>query len=622
MTEEKGPRADELGGRKTATTDELESPRTPTSTADSAISLEFIEDELRAASPGISDAVEPFKHVAPNVSARGSKARAADTPSSKTRSVISDIESERVAVGWLLKCEEEGAGGDWGKTSDLTPDHFVDPLARHVFALACDIRASGGVSVTPWTVARAANGEVSLSDIVQITNNVATSVNFSTALERIRDAFRRRNIEAQAVQLSKLAGELESAARAGDSTASIIERAEHHVQAVRAGADVTADWAFRPLADFRVPSQDDADALLGRYRFLCRGGGLIIVGATGTGKSAVDFQSSVCWALGRDFLGIPCVRPLRSLILGAEDDDGDIGEVWESIAAGLELTKDEISTVRKRVLYVEERVESGDGFLRKLKRLAEGTKKSEAPFDLVRLNPLLAFAGCAVADQEEMGHFLRGGLNRVNAEKRWGYIITHHTNKPPTGQDAKSKERNWSDYAYAMSGSAEIANWARAVIIIEPLKEQGRFIIRLAKRGTRAGVTKAVEADPELGNAVARTEIVTAIYARHSRERVQLSDGRTIPAIMWLPDTPPTPETSESKKRPGPKPRFRFEDFSAGFLAACPNSERKLPHGQLYRVALTTDSSLSKSTFSDLIRDAVDRGLMIQASDGKGYHMP
>lgn len=80
------------------------------------------------------------------------------------------------------------------------------------------------------------------------------------------------------------------------------------------------------------PARMDFDALLSAdrkndpnnvigNRWLCKGGSLLIVGQSGTGKSSLMMQAAVHWTLGRDFFGIKPVKALRSIILQAENDE-------------------------------------------------------------------------------------------------------------------------------------------------------------------------------------------------------------------------------------------------------------------------------------------------------------
>ena len=82
--------------------------------------------------------------------------------------------------------------------------------------------------------------------------------------------------------------------------------------------------------------QDDPDELL-RHRFLCRGGGMLLVGPTGIGKSSFALQCMILWAVGREAHGIRPPRPLKSLVVQAENDDGDMAEMRDGVIGGLGL---------------------------------------------------------------------------------------------------------------------------------------------------------------------------------------------------------------------------------------------------------------------------------------------
>jgi hypothetical protein len=82
--------------------------------------------------------------------------------------------------------------------------------------------------------------------------------------------------------------------------------------------------------------------------------------------------------------------------------------------------------------------------------------------DILWIDPSFAYIGGNASAQEVVSVFLRNGLNRLLREYDCGGVVIHHTNKPPTGTE-KSK---WAagDFAYLGAGSAEWANWARAVL--------------------------------------------------------------------------------------------------------------------------------------------------------------
>jgi AAA domain len=89
------------------------------------------------------------------------------------------------------------------------------------------------------------------------------------------------------------------------------------------------------------------DTLLGN-RWLCRGGGVFIVAPSGHGKSVLTAQAAIEWGCGRVSFGIKPAKALRSLVIQAEDDEGDIIEM-SRIVDHLKLTSDERSTVASNV---------------------------------------------------------------------------------------------------------------------------------------------------------------------------------------------------------------------------------------------------------------------------------
>src|SRR5271169_5429764 len=54
----------------------------------------------------------------------------------------------------------------------------------------------------------------------------------------------------------------------------------------------------RTLDEFVKPMGNDPAELL-KHRYLCRGGGLLLVGPTGHGKSSLAMQLMIKWALGQ-----------------------------------------------------------------------------------------------------------------------------------------------------------------------------------------------------------------------------------------------------------------------------------------------------------------------------------
>lgn len=234
----------------------------------------------------------------------------------------------------------------------------------------------------------------------------------------------------------------------------------------------------RRLDELVAHGANDPSELL-RRRFLCRGGGLLLVGPTGIGKSSLAMQAMILWALGRSAFEIEPVRPLKSLLIQAENDDGDLAEMRDGVIAGLNLTQEEKKTAMKNIIVAREDVRTGVLFF-------VGTVRpllAEHQPELLWIDPALSYLGGEANSQKDVGGFLRNQLNPLLREFNCGGVVVHHTNKPPAGRE--KPEWSGGDYAYLGGGSAEWANWARAVIAVRSLGSHSVFELRAAKRGGR-----------------------------------------------------------------------------------------------------------------------------------------
>ncbi len=319
----------------------------------------------------------------------------------------------------------------------------------------------------------------------------------------------------------------------------------------------------RKPSSFVIPPPNDASVLLG-HRYLNRGDGLILSGPSGMGKSSMQMQMSADWALAKPFHGIAPNGPLRSLIVQSEDSDGDIAEVWVSIHHAMKTTDTQKAQIDDRVRIVSDRVSRGKNFIASLK-----AHIAEFKPDIVWINPLQAFMDGDVTDSQDLGGFLREGLNGIN-DGSFGYALIHHTTKPATGKDRS--ERLWHEVMYDMAGGAELINWARAIISLRPMEAQGEFKIVLAKRGRRAGVVAKVSQ-----GAGERLEPVTVFGLKHSAEK--LPSG--IPVIYWEPCDLPPPEQKKEPK--GREPKFHYEEYHNLFP---PKNTPGMTVGELYRALL------------------------------------
>lgn len=346
---------------------------------------------------------------------------------------------------------------------------------------------------------------------------------------------------------------------------------------------------------FVIPAANDRSVLLGN-RYLNRGDGMVVSSSSGMGKSSMQMQMAADWALGEPFHGIRSNGPMRSLIVQSEDSDGDIAEVWQSLNHVRQWDQETRDKIDANVRIISERSLRGVKFIAWLGQQIAAFKP-----DLVWLNPLQAFIDGDVTDSKDIGGFLREGLNGINRENQFGYVIIHHTTKPSTGKDRS--ERLWHEVMYDMAGGAEIINWARAIISLRPTGEEGQFRAILAKRGRRAGVVRSVEQ-----GAGVRFEPATQIGLRHATGK--LPNGT--PIIHWEPCE--VTEDEPVQKGGGRPPTHHFADYKSVFP---PKNSIGLPLNQLQRKLDQQRPIKKDALFRALKRWAVDGDVEIVADKGK-----
>lgn len=272
------------------------------------------------------------------------------------------------------------------------------------------------------------------------------------------------------------------------------------------------------LADLPNPMPETENPLtLFRNGYLRKGGGMFLVSPSGQGKSSASIQCAIGWAMGKSIFGIEPVRPLKIVIIQAEDDAEEMAffrnQITDGLVEDLGFDRQEIfEAIKERVLIHSMNGCTGENFSERLGTLLD----SHPDIDLVIVNPLLSFAGCDLARPAEATKFFREHIDPVikpNGVGRVGIAFVHHTNKPPQAKDRNS----WgSDVfsSYVGSGAADITNWARAMLALMPCENlPGVFRLVAGKRGKRLGWTDAS------GNPT------TTRYIAHSERRIFWRDA-------------------------------------------------------------------------------------------------
>jgi hypothetical protein len=308
--------------------------------------------------------------------------------------------------------------------------------------------------------------------ISELFTHLATAATTPHYIGIVRDQARRRHLIGIAETLKR------GASDGGEEVEEVSREAERAIGEAARLAPKPAPLVS--LMDISAGATDPRANLLGN-RFLCIGGAGIFVGPSGIGKSSASVQQDVLWSLGRPAFDIRPARPLRILTIQAENDAEDLAEMRDGVIKGLRLTEEDREQVRGNVFYETECGRTGAEFLRYVDR-----RLAKMQFDLLRIDPLLAYLGADINDAEQTAAFLRTGLNPLLAKHRVACIVNHHTPKV-TNRDTS----NWraSDWMYSGAGSADVTNWARAILVIDPTHADGLFRFIAAKRGSRIGWT-------------------------------------------------------------------------------------------------------------------------------------
>jgi len=274
-----------------------------------------------------------------------------------------------------------------------------------------------------------------------------------------------------------------------------------------------------PIDDLmKFDRKADPTNVLGN-RWLCRGGSLVMAGQAGTGKSALMMQAAINWTLGQDFFGIKTNdgMKMRTLVIQAENDAGDVAESMQDQIKGLGLSEFQKDDLKDRMFIYRESVATGKEFgdvLRKLVIQHQAT--------ICFVDPLMAFVGADISETSEAAKFLRHIIQPILNETGVIIVFMHHTGKPKSSKDKEGQTA--ADLAYQLFGSSEVTNWAREIACLQRCPgDEPIYRFGLTKRRSRAGMTDGFKTCGE-------------IYIRHSPNRDE---------IRWVRSQPPVVDSGE-----------------------------------------------------------------------------
>jgi len=272
-------------------------------------------------------------------------------------------------------------------------------------------------------------------------------------------------------------------------------------------------------------TKNDETSVLGA-RWLCKGSSVMFVSQSGVGKSSLMMQLSISWAINAPWgsFGIAAKRPLKILLIQAENDRGDMAEQVQGVVAAMGLTDDDKNLLNENLIIYRDATHSGHEFLDVLESLIRLNKP-----DLVWIDPLLNYIGDDISDQSVCSAYT-GRLSQIGNETGAIIALIHHTGKPKKDGTFTS-----SDLAYMGLGSSVLTAWAREVVALirQPSSDpRPVFELVMTKRRHRAEARDI------------NLKIADRIYIRHAAA----NDG-----ICW--ETCAKPEEPEEKKK---KPFIKY----------------------------------------------------------------
>ena len=214
---------------------------------------------------------------------------------------------------------------------------------------------------------------------------------------------------------------------------------------------------------------------------------MALIAPSGAGKSTLMASMAMPWAMGRDWNGVDCRRPLRQIICQAENDKGDVAEMAQGAIKGLykqrKISPDEVKLMDSNLLFVPISGVTGADFVKAVERQIMFHRA-----DVVWIDPALSYIGGDISKQEVSSNFFRVLIDPMLKRTGAIAIIIHHTGKPEKIDGKNKAERSVKEFAYSGLGSSDMVNWVRAVCVLQPTAEKRKYKLLFCKRESRTGV--------------------------------------------------------------------------------------------------------------------------------------
>lgn len=526
---------------------------------------------------------------------------------------------ERYLLSAILGDPDEGKCFAKAKESGITHEFFQSWATQTVWYLCdCSFKAGDPVSLgkvfdrlrstkvgeLPFFVPGVGSADAMLINflsaptLLQIAGEHESYASFEHYIDLAKDKLAKD-------KLRKLASSIQNLAETGDFSSANDLISKHLESASNKGAGSYPDPIG--IKSLPYPKRDDSSMLVGND-WLNRGGAALLVSYAGQGKSSISFAMSAHWAIGRDFYGLRCKKPLRILIIQAEDDHRYMGKLAASVKAGMNLTPPEVDQMNENLMLVRDKSHLGPDFFPMIKHYAQRHQP-----DIIVINPIYLYAAGDITRNEVAANFIVG-LETANAEQKFAYILVHHTGKP-SGKDQKgnrAKVDSW-ETMYMGFGSSFLANYPRCTMMLEPSSQMGRFNLRFGKGVTNAGIYESV-ATPH-GYSVPKP--TDRIALKYSNKTMNIH-GNDEKVIFWERDEDPvdSSEGANSVEKNNSEKAESSDHWIKDYMTIF-DTVRPVSFGEAFRLAQNIDGP-SKGQMQRRIKRLMDDG-KIKNQPPKGY---
>lgn len=194
--------------------------------------------------------------------------------------------------------------------------------------------------------------------------------------------------------------------------------------------------------------------------FLEIGGFVMFIGQSYIGKSTLLTQLSINMAIGRSWLFFKVDRPLKFMVVQAEDPRNKLvkmGHMFKRM--GLTDQEVELADANTRVLTIRDLQDASA--IKEIERHAEVFKP-----DVVCINPMTSYLGGSVYKDEIINRFLRVELTPMLDRLKLSAIVVHHPPKPITNSTKGPQDLTEFELQYGGAGMAALTNAPRGNIFL------------------------------------------------------------------------------------------------------------------------------------------------------------